>query len=331
MALLGGRDFAESQFDRATQSRRQPGSAFKPVIYAAALERGMSPARVLIDAPIVEDAGAGDEVWKPKNYRDKFYGPTLLRTALALSRNVITVKLLKEIGVQTAIEFARKLGIESELSADLSLALGSSGVSLLELTKAYSVFANRGARVEPIFITSITDRDGKVLEENRPRASPVLSEQTAYVMTDLLRAVVEEGTGSRVRALKRPAAGKTGTTNEHRDAWYLGYTPELLAGVWVGYDDLQEMGRGETGAEAACPIWLYFMREVLRDRPAQDFAVPEGVVFATIDKNTGLLANEYSAGSVNQAFVQGTEPVESTPPPKAAKKGQFVLFDMQQD
>jgi len=327
-AMVGGRDFAVSQFDRAIQSRRQPGSAFKPIIYAAALDWGMSPSNIIVDAPYVSDKNPYEEVWKPKNYKGKFFGPTLFRTALAKSRNVITVKILKKIGVNYAIKYAGRMGIESDLSPDLSLALGSSGVSLMEITRAYSVFANGGMLVEPIFIKRIVDRSGQVIEENQPEEKEVISRETAYIMTDLLRAVIKEGTGWRIRALNRPAAGKTGTTNNLWDAWFMGYVPGLVTGVWVGYDDRRAMGKGETGSRAASPIWLYFMSDVLKDRPVIDFQVPKGVVFAKIDARTGLLATSYSEKTVFQAFKQGTEPKEYSARPASPKSGQFSQFDM---
>jgi penicillin-binding protein 1A len=327
-AMVGGRDFHVSQFNRAIQSRRQPGSAFKPIIYAAALDNGMNPATVIIDAPYISKGSQEEELWRPKNYKKKFFGPTLLRTALIMSRNVITVKILREIGVFHAIEYAERVGIESELSPDLSLALGSSGISLYELTRAYLVFANGGTLAEPFFINRIVDRNGQVIEENQPFLREAISKETALVMTDLLRAVIQEGTGWRIKALKRPAAGKTGTTNELRDAWFLGYTPSLATGTWVGYDDRQSMGKGETGSRAASPIWLYFMSQVLKDQPVEDFAIPEGVVFAKIDSKTGLLASPHSEKTVFQAFKEGTEPREYTPEPEAAKSGQFTQFDM---
>jgi len=220
------------------------------------------------------------------------------------------------------------MGIESRLNPDLSLALGSSGVSLMEITKAYCVFASGGMLVKPIFIKRITDRSGQVIEENQPEVTEVMSKQTAYVMTDLLRAAIQEGTGWRIKALKRPAAGKTGTTNNLWDSWFVGYTPELVTGVWVGYDDRKPMGRGETGSRAASPIWLYFMSDVLKGRPIVDFQVPEGVVFAKIDAETGLLASPYSTKTVFQAFMEGTEPKEYSPQPESAKSGQFLQFDM---
>jgi len=327
-AMLGGRSFDDSQFNRAMQSRRQPGSAFKPLIYSAALDWGMTPVSIIMDSPYVSSPNAAGEVWKPKNYKEKFYGPTLIRTGLAKSRNVITVKILNKIGVQYAIDYARKMGIESELTPNLSLALGSSGVSLMELTRAYAAFANGGLLVKPLFIKRVLDRGGQVIEENQPETVPVLTRETAFVMTDLLKAVITEGTGWRVRELKRPVAGKTGTTNDLRDAWFMGYTPDLVTGVWVGYDDSQEMGKGETGSRAASPIWLNFMQEVLADAPVKDFQAPKGVVFAKIDGETGHLAGRYSKKSVFQAFKEGTEPTEYSPSPAAAKVKSFSQFDM---
>ena len=327
-AMVGGRNFSVSQFNRAIQSRRQPGSAFKPIIYAAALDWGMSPAEIIIDAPYVSDQNPEDEVWKPKNYKGKFFGPTLFRTALAKSRNVITVKILKKIGVKNAVQYARNMGIESELSPDLSLALGSSGLSLMELTRAYAVFANGGMLVKPIFVKRILDRSNQIIEENQPEAEEVISKETAYVVNDLLMAVIQEGTGWRIKALKRPAAGKTGTTNNLWDAWFMGYTPDLVTGVWVGYDNRKAMGKGETGSRAASPIWLSFMSNVLKERPVVDFQVPEGVVFAKIDSKTGLLASSYSKKTVFQAFIEGTEPKKYSPKPTSPKSGHFSQFDM---
>jgi penicillin-binding protein 1A len=326
--LLGGRDFSTSQFNRAIQARRQPGSAFKPLIYAAALDKGMTPATIIMDAPYVSERNLEGEAWKPKNYKEKFYGPTLIRTGLAKSRNVITVKILKKIGIDYAIGYARNMGIESELAPDLSLALGSSGVSLLEITRAYTVFANAGMLVTPIFVKRVVDRNGLILEENQPETRPVISKATSFVMTDLLRAVITEGTGWRIRALKRPASGKTGTTNDLRDAWFLGYTPDLVAGVWVGYDDSREMGDGETGSRAASPIWLDFMSGALEGKAVKDFEVPDGVVFAKIDTETGLLAGRYSRNTVFQSFIEGTQPETYSPKPAAASLGAFSQFDM---
>ena len=327
-AMIGGRDFNISQFNRAIQARRQPGSSFKPIIYSAALDDGMTPSTVILDTPYISTMNPDEEVWRPKNYKENFLGPTLFRTALIQSLNVITVKILKSVGVENVINYARRMGIESDLAPDLSLALGSSGLSLKEITTAYSVFANGGLLVEPFFIERIEDRRGMILEENQTSYREAISIDTAYVMTDLLKGVVTEGTGWRIRALNRPAAGKTGTTNDLRDAWFIGYTPSLVTGVWVGYDDRRPMSKGETGSRAASPIWLYFMSQILKDKPVEDFVAPKGVVFTKIDAEKGLLASPFSKKTVFQAFKQGTEPKIYSPAPKAAKSGQFSQFDM---
>jgi penicillin-binding protein 1A len=330
-AMVGGRDFSLSQFNRAIQARRQPGSSFKPIIYAAALDQGMTPSTIILDAPYLSSTNPEDEIWKPKNFKETFTGPTLFRQALIQSRNVITVKILKQIGVPYVISYARKMGIEADLAPDLSLALGSSGLSLEELCRAYAVFANGGMLADPIFVDRIEDwRDG-VLESNQPSLKQAISKETAFVMTDLLEAVIQEGTGWRSKALKRPAAGKTGTTNDLRDAWFVGYTPSLVAGVWVGYDDRRSMGQNETGSRAANPIWLYFMSEALKDRPVEAFQVPEGVTLVKIDTKTGLLASHYSTTTTLQAFKAGREPTEFSPEPESPKTGQFSQFDMQSD
>jgi len=328
-AMIGGRDFAASQFNRAVQSRRQPGSAFKPIIYAAAIDKGYTPASMLIDAPIIYHDEERDFTWKPRNYGRRFHGPTSLRRALAKSRNVVTVKLLRDIGVQYVIDYARSLGIASPLAPNLSLALGSSGVSLLELVKAYSVFANQGQRAEPIFVTRIVDRDGIVLEEAEHRREPVISPATAYIVTSLLESVVQEGTGQRVKALGRPVAGKTGTTDDLHDAWFVGYTPGFTTGVWVGFDDDTPLGDGETGAQAASPIWLGFMQTLLKDRPAEVFPVPEGVVFAKIDAETGLLAIAESKETRFECFKEGTEPTTySSRPEEVVEPESFFKSDI---
>ncbi len=336
-AIVGGRDFRDSQFNRAIQSRRQPGSAFKPLIYAAALdkhyeeepERLYTAASVIIDSPIVFEDEERDFTWKPKNYKERFFGPTLMRDALAKSRNVVTIKILQDIGIDYAIEYANKLGISSDLSKDLSIALGSSGVSLLELTKAYSVFANRGYLMEPVFITKIEDRDGNVLEEMAPERIKVIEETTAYLMTHLLEGVVKHGTGWRVKALNRPVAGKTGTTNNLFDAWFMGYTPQYITGTWVGFDDEAPLGKSETGSRAASPIWLGFMQRILADKPPKIFEVPEGVVFTQIDAETGLLPIPESKETVFVCFKEGTEPTEySKKPGEIADTGEFFKKDL---
>lgn len=311
-SMVGGRDFRESQFNRAIQSRRQPGSAFKPIIYAAALDKGFTPASVIIDSPIVFRDTGNDFKWKPKNYEEKFHGPTLLRDGLAKSRNIISIKLLRQIGIDYTIDYARKLGITSPLSRDLSIALGSSGTSLLEILAAYSVFANYGYLVTPIFITKIVDRDGNVLELNSSKRKKVIDKTTAYIITSLLESVVKRGTGWRVRALQRPVAGKTGTTNNLFDAWFIGYTPRYITGVWVGFDNEKSLGKGETGSRAASPIWLGFMKQILADKPVRVFEVPDGVVFSKIDAETGLLPILESKKTRFEVFKEGTQPTEYT-------------------
>ena len=315
--MIGGKDFRESQFNRAIQSRRQPGSAFKPIIYAAALDKGYTPATMIIDSPIVFRDVAHGLSWKPKNYKEKFFGPTLLRQALAKSRNVVTIKILKDIGIDYTIDYAKKLGITSDLSRDLSIALGSSGVSLLELVDAYSVFANGGFRAEPVFITKIADRNGNILEEIAPSLEKVIEKSTAYIMTSLLEGVVKHGTGWRVRALGRPVAGKTGTTNNLHDAWFVGFTPRYITGTWVGFDDERSLGKNETGSRAASPIWLGFMKKVVAGRPIRVFQVPEGIVFSKIDAQTGLLPISKSKKTIFESFKEGTAPTEFTKQPDA--------------
>ena len=327
-AMVGGYDFNLSQYDRANQAKRQPGSAFKPIIYAAALDNGMTPASVILDTPYISSLNPDEEVWRPKNYKKKFFGPTLLRKSLILSRNVITIKILKKIGVRTVIDYARKMGIESDLSPDLSLALGSSGLSLSEITRTYSAFANNGVLAEPYYIERIEDRDGLIVQENHSTLRQVIPEDTAFVITDILKGVIMEGTGWRAKALKRPAAGKTGTSNDLKDAWFIGYTPKLVTGVWVGYDTSVPMGKDETGSRAASPIWLDFMSGALEGKPVQDFIAPESVVFIKIDRDTGLLASPYSKETVFQSFKKGTEPTEYATKPEAPKTGNFSEFDM---
>ncbi len=317
----------------------------------------MTPATVILDTPVVYENPDEDFTWKPENYDEKFVGAITVRDALAHSRNAVSIKILEKIGVRYVIQYARKLGIASSLQPDLTLALGSSSVTLLELCRAYAIFASGGWRVEPIFWKRIANRTGQALEEieiipyagnqegsgERKKTSPptaqilrdlfpgrndskeedstlknqleptqVISPQTAFIMTELLKDVIEHGTGQRVRALGRPAAGKTGTTNDLNDAWFVGYTPDLLTGVWVGYDQKKPLGKQETGARAASPIWLYFMTEALRGKPSTDFSAPEGIVFAKIDLETGFLADAKSKRTAFLPFKEGTAPTQSS-------------------
>jgi len=331
VSMVGGRDFEKSQFNRCTQSLRQPGSSFKPIIYAAALDKGYTEASVLIDSPFVRPDHSLRGVWAPSNYDRQFWGPILLRKALIHSRNVVTVKLLDDIGVHYAIDYARKLGITSPLTPTLALALGSSGVTLMEMLTAYSAFANLGERVEPTLIDRIYDRDGRLLEERQVRRESVISPQTAYLMNHLLQGVIEEGTGQRAKKLGRPAAGKTGTTNELKDAWFIGYTPNILAGVWIGYDDHTiPLGKGETGGRAACPIWVYFMEEYLKNEPILAFPIPPGIVFARVGQSAGTEENPEGSRGVLAAFA-GAPPTSTkvardsgeSPPPSSSAESFF--------
>lgn len=325
LCMVGGKDFERSQFNRATQAIRQPGSAFKPIIYAAAIDKGYTEASILIDSPIIREDPSIQGPWKPSNYDHEFWGPILLRRALIHSRNVVTVKLLDEIGIDYAIDYARRLGISTPLTPTLSLALGASGVSLWELVGAYSAFANQGQRVTPYLISRVLDRNGQVLEEHQVQQEPVISAQTAYVMTHLLQDVIQQGTGQRAKSLGRPAAGKTGTTNELKDAWFIGYTPSMLAGVWVGHDDHNtSLGAKETGGQAACPIWLYFMEEWLKDKPVESFSIPPGVVFAKINASTGAVARSSDPNAVYAAFLEDHLPPERPAFPVQSKAQETV-------
>lgn len=326
-ALVGGFDYAKSQFNRAVQARRQPGSAFKPVIYTAAMDSGLTPASIIIDSPVVFEDAETEDSWRPRNYDEQFFGPTTVREAIARSRNVITIKVLRQMGIRQALNYARLLGINSPLAGDLSLALGSSAVTLQELTVAFSTLANQGVKPAPMLVTRVADRTGRVLEETAPFSTPVISPQTAYIMTSLLQGVVESGTGVRARALGRPAAGKTGTTNNLNDAWFIGYVPGLAAGAWVGYDDERPLGTKETGSRAALPIWLGFMSEATEESPAEAFPVPDGLEFARIDPSTGLLANDATKDAVFEVFKTGTAPREVSPVRNIGGPSDFFMID----
>lgn len=311
--LIGGYDFIKSEYNRALYAKRQPGSAFKPIIYAAALDNDFTPASIIVDEPITYHGGPKGK-WTPENYDHKFYGPTSLREALTYSRNVVTIKLVEEVGISNVIEFARKIGIQGEIPHDLTLALGSLSLTPFELALCYSVFANEGMQVKPVTIKYITDSQGRILESNEPEAVEAISPQTAFLITSLMEEVVKNGTGWRAKALDRPVAGKTGTTNEYRDAWFVGYTPDLVAVVWVGFDDMKPLGSQETGARAASPIWVAFMKDVLKDESEpEQFIVPEGIVSCTVDPVTGLLTKDETTG-ITVYFKEGTEPRQFAPP-----------------
>lgn len=306
-AMVGGRDFSKSQFNRAWQALRQPGSAFKPIVYAAAIERGFSATDMLSDTPMSIKIDA-KKTWTPENFTRTYQGDVTLRNALAQSLNVPTVRLMSKIGIEETIRYARMLGIKSPLKAVFPLALGSSDVTLLELTSAYSVFANGGIRLEPVAILLITDSNGRVLYSNDSLPAQAMKPETAYIITNLLKGVIERGTGGKARELGRPVAGKTGTTNDYRDAWFIGYTPSLVAGVWVGYDDQRSLGPKATGSRAALPVWLDFMKQAHQNQDPVDFSIPNGILFRNIDPRTGLLSTEQCKQSLREAFLPGTEP-----------------------
>jgi len=327
-AMVGGYDFSRSQFNRAVQARRQPGSAFKPFIYTAALLKGRTLADIIIDSPIVYKDGIQAKGWKPENYSGKFSGPTTIRKALERSSNVVTVKLLDQVGVNRVINLAKKMGISSPLAHDLSLALGTSGVSLLEITSAYGIFANQGVFNPPVAIKSILNDKGEALERHDPSPRRVLDAQTSYLITSLLQGVIQHGTGWRAKRLGRPLAGKTGTTDDYIDAWFIGFSPELVAGVWVGFDEYKSLGERETGGEAACPIWVNFMEQALAGKPSADFPVPSGITFKLIDADTGLLATPDCPRVILEAFREGTEPEQFCSAHKIATD-RFLSIDSQ--
>jgi penicillin-binding protein 1A len=330
-AMVGGRDFRKSQFNRATQARRQTGSAFKPIVYASALDKGYTPASVIVDAPIIFEWG--DKKWKPKNFEEKFLGPTTLRNAIAHSVNIVTVKIAQDVGIDYIKDYAQKLGISFPLQNDLSMALGSSSISLYQLTKVYAVFANQGNAFRPIFIKKILDRDGNLLEENLPLFYPkepfneerILSPQTAYIMTNLLEGVVQNGTGWRAKTLGRPVAAKTGTTDQFLDAWFIGYTQEFITGIWVGFDEERSLGENETGSRTASPIWVTFMSKILKERPVKDFPIPEGIEFMKIDPKTGQVGLGREA--ILECFKEGTGPTQKVSS-RSKSTTDFFKFDL---
>lgn len=312
VAMVGGYDFFRSQFNRVTQARRQPGSAFKPIVYSAALDAGMTAASVVLDAPIVfenkAEAQNQEEDWKPRNFEGVFFGPTLFRTALVKSRNLVTVRIAQEIGIRQIIERAKNMGIESDFQPNLALSLGACEVTPLSLCKGYLSFARMGSWVEPMVISRVENAWGEILFQHEVEEHVAMSEQTAYIMTNLLQSVVTNGTGWRAKALKRQVAAKTGTSNDEQDAWFIGYTPYLLTGVYVGFDQLRPMGRFETGSKAASPIWVDYRMAVENDYRERNFVAPSDIVMVRIDPASGNLASSESRDFFYLPFKKGTEP-----------------------
>ncbi len=333
LADVGGFSFASSQFDRAIQAKRQPGSAFKPIVYAAALDNGYTPSSIVLDAPLAIEQGTGQDLWKPENYENKFYGPSTLRLGLEKSRNLMTVRLAQDLGMPLISEYARRFGVYDDLPSLLSMALGAGETTLLRLSTAYATFVNGGKKVQATLIDRIQDRYGKTiwrhdtrkcpdcaatdwhnqpepaLPDNRPQ---ILDPLTAYQMVSLMEGVVKRGTGWRVSKVGKPLAGKTGTTNDEKDAWFVGFSPDLVAGVFMGYDSPKPMGRGETGGGVAAPVFRDFMKWALADKPAIPFRVPPGIKLVRIDAKTGMRA---TPGSTDKTILEAYKPNEEPPDP----------------
>lgn len=307
-AMVGGYDFRKSQFNRAVQAKRNAGSAFKPIIYAAALDKGLTPATIIEDAEVEYPNGAG-KTWRPRNYDNTFRGFVTMREALTRSINIVSVKIMEQIGAPYTAEYAKKLGFTSKIEPNLALALGAASISPMELTAAYAVFANKGNLIPTLSILKVTDSDGKVLQESPPAVPvPVMPPETAYVITNLMQSVVASGTGHRASIIGRPVAGKTGTTNESKDAWFVGFIPQLVAGVWVGYDQERSLGAGGSGGQASAPIWAEFMQKAAASLPVEDFQAPENISFVLINPRTGKLAHQETPGAVMECFIKGSEP-----------------------
>jgi len=329
LALQGGFSYSLSEYNRAVQAARQPGSAFKPFVYAAALDRGFTPSSLVLDAPFVMDQGPGLALWKPENYGHRFYGPSTLRLGIEKSRNVMTVRLAQNIGMGVVRDYARRFGIRDNLPTVLSMALGAGETTLLRLTTAYAMLVNGGHKISPTLIDRIQNRHGATIYRHDTRAcdaciatrwenqsapvlpddrARVLSPQTAYQVVSMLEGVVERGTARSVRAVGVPLAGKTGTTNDERDAWFVGFSPDLAVGVFVGFDAPRAMGRGETGGKVAAPIFRDFMTAALGGTPAVPFRIPPGINLVRVNAKTGLLARPGETSVILEAFKDGTEP-----------------------
>ena len=327
LAMVGGFSYAESEFNRATQAWRQPGSSFKPFVYSAALDNGYTPSSVVMDAPI--EIVAGNEVWRPENYGGKFYGPATLRTGVEKSRNVMTVRLAQDMGMPLVAEYAKRFGIYDELAAYLPMALGAGETTVLRLVTAYATIANGGRKINATLIDRIQDRFGRTIHQHDQRECPdcdaaewqgqpepelidsreqVLDPMTAYQITSMMEGVVKRGTATVVQQVGKPIAGKTGTTNDEKDAWFVGFSPDLVVGVFIGYDKPRPMGRGQTGGVLAAPIFTEFMKVALQDAPPKEFQVPQGLELIPIDRRTGLRAQGENEGVILEAFKPGTAP-----------------------
>jgi penicillin-binding protein 1A len=308
LAMVGGRDFSQSEFNRAADARRQPGSAFKPVVYALAITRGFTQASLVLDAPVVFKGGPNNTDWQPENFTNRYQGEMTLRRALTHSKNIPAVRLAERLGPSSVVQFAHRLGIDSPLSPNLSIALGAANTTLLELTSAFSVFPGGGLHIQPFGIAEILGRDNAVRWRARPAIRPVMTDTQAAIMVDMLQGTVLEGTGKQARQLDMPVAGKTGTTNDFRDALFVGFSPAVAAGVWVGMDDFTPLGNMETGARAALPAWIDFMAAAKPESTALYFDIPDNMIKTWMNPETGRAAQEGEKGAVKALFVNGTEP-----------------------
>ena len=320
LAMVGGYDFERSRFNRATQAFRQLGSLFKGVLYAAAVDQGHTTTSILQDEPVSFEAGPNQPRYRPRNYDNQYKGPVTLRHALETSRNVPAVWIMNEVGPEIVIDFARRVGFSSPIPPYLSVALGSAEATLMEVTSAYSVFPNQGRRMLPFLVDRVVDRNGRLLEENRPQSRDALRPDTAYIMVSLMHGVVQRGTAQRARrTLDWPIGGKTGTMDDYTDAWFVGFDPDVTVGVWVGHDEKKTMGYNEQGARVALPIWIDFMEAYVKayvdehgeEKP--EFDPPTNIVFASVDRETGAPVAFRSPGSIQEAFIAGTEPGTAFP------------------
>ena len=332
LALVGGFSFDESQFNRATQALRQPGSSFKPFVYAAALDNGYTPSTIVVDAPIEIDQGPGMPLWKPENYAKQFYGPQTIRFGVEQSRNVMTVRLAQDVGMPLIAEYAKRFGVYEDLLPVLAMALGAGETTLLRMVAGYSMFDNGGRRIKPTLIDRVQDRYGRTIykhderecsacdadawkNQEEPtvldRREQVIDPMTAYQITSIMEGVVQRGTGTVLRELGRPVAGKTGTTNDEKDVWFIGFTPDMVVGVYLGYDKPRNLGRGVTGGHSAAPIVRDFMKMALADKPAQPFRVPPGIKLIRINAKTGQRAGPGDEKVILEAFKPGTAPADS--------------------
>ena len=328
LAMSGGFSFNLSQFNRSTQAKRQPGSAFKPFVYISALKKGYTPSTLILDAPYVIDQGPGLPKWKPANYSDEFYGLTTMRTGIEKSRNLMTIRLANKIGVETILSSAKDFNIQKYLDKNMSMSLGSGLVTLIDLTNAYGIIANGGKKIKPNIIKSIYSRNGKKILDNsnkfcnnckleivninsklpeiKNNAKEVLDPKIAYQITSMMEGVIERGTAKSLKELKIPLAGKTGTTNDNKDAWFIGYSPDLVVGVFVGHDKPKSLGYKQTGSSVAVPIFKDFIKKSDTNENNTPFRVPSGLSFVTIDNKTGLPSS--NSESIMEAFIEGSEP-----------------------